>query len=106
MVGRRRTDISRKKVEQRIFAMRRKGCTIAEISRSVGYSTATVRLILLRNGFPGRVPLYRYTFSPEVGRAILGLHKCGYSLREIGKAVGYSYETVRTFLRRNRRTTR
>jgi len=91
--------VSSKALRRRIFALRRKGYTLAEISAAVGMSIEIVRRTLLDAGkFPGRVPL-RNHLSAEVARAIFGLRQRGYSLREIGDAVGYSYETVRKVLR-------
>jgi lambda repressor-like predicted transcriptional regulator len=87
--------------DARIFALRRKGNTLQEIADAVGMSSATVRMRLLRSGkFPGRVPL-KDQFPPEKARVIFAMYKKGYSLRKIGDAVGYSYETVRTVLRKS-----
>ncbi len=92
------------KTDARIFAMRRQGNTLQEIANVVGISPATVRVKLLRSGkFPGRVPL-KSQFPPEKARTIFSMYEKGHSLRKIGDAVGYSYETVRTVLRKSGRT--
>jgi lambda repressor-like predicted transcriptional regulator len=86
--------ITSKMLQSRIFAMRRQGYTLKEISQAVGTSMNAVRLTLLASGkFPVRVPL-RGAFAQEIERAVLALRKRGYSLRRIGATVGYSYETV------------
>ena len=85
--------------EARIFKMRRQGITVQAIADAVGTSAAIVRARLLQSGkFPGRVHL-KSRFPEKEARMILALHKKAHSLREIAKAVGYSYETVRTVLK-------
>ncbi|HLJ25232.1 MAG TPA: helix-turn-helix domain-containing protein [Candidatus Angelobacter sp.] len=95
--------MKRNKKDARIFALRRKGHTLQDIADAVGRSSAVVRAILLRGKFPGRVPL-RDQFPPEKARVIFSMYQKGYSLRKIGDAIGYSYETVRTVLRKSGRT--
>jgi lambda repressor-like predicted transcriptional regulator len=88
----------------RIFAMRRKGNTLQEIADAAGSSPAIVRGILLRSGkFPGRVQL-RDRFPKDKARIIFSMYQKGHSLRAIGDVVGYSYETVRTILRKSGRS--
>lgn len=92
------------KINARMFAMRSNGNTLQEIAAAVGISPATVRIRLLRSGkFPGRVRL-RDQFPPEKARTIFEMYTKGFSLRKIGDAVGYSYETVRTVLRKSGKT--
>jgi lambda repressor-like predicted transcriptional regulator len=87
--------------DARIFALRRRGNTLKEIARAVGLAPSTVRDRLLQSGkFPGRVRL-RNQFPPEKARVIFSLHKKGFSLRQIGEEIGYSYETVRTVLNKS-----
>lgn len=87
--------------DARIFALRRQGNTLQVIADAVGMSPATVRVRLLRSGkFPGRIHL-KDQFPPEKARIIFAMYKKGYSLRKIGGVVGYSYETVRTVLRKS-----
>jgi len=91
----------RKNIEnKRIFALRRQGRTLKEIARVVGLAPSTVRDRLLQSGkFPGRVRL-RSHFPLEKVRVIFSMYKQGYSLRQIGAVIGYSYETVRTVLKK------
>jgi DNA-binding CsgD family transcriptional regulator len=92
------------RTDNRILALRRKGYTLQEIADVVRISPATVRMRLLRSGkFPGRIPL-KSQFPPEKARMIFSMYKKGYSLRKIGDAVGYSYETVRTVLHKSGKT--
>jgi DNA-binding CsgD family transcriptional regulator len=88
---------------KRIFALRRQGRTLKEIARVMGLAPSTVRDRLLQSGkFPGRVRL-RSHFPPEKARVIFSLYNKGYSLRQIGAVIGYSYETVRTVLNNKNR---
>jgi lambda repressor-like predicted transcriptional regulator len=87
----------------RIFALRKQGNTLKEIAQAVGLAPSTVRDRLLQSGkFPGRVRL-RNHFPQEKVRVIFSMYKKGASLRQIGAEIGYSYETVRTVLRKNGR---
>src|SRR5215467_9676234 len=96
--------MKRIRTDTRIFALRRKGHTLQEIAKVVRISPATVRTRLLRSGkFPGRVPL-KNQFPAEKARTIFSMYQKGYSLRKIGDAVDYSYETVRTVLRKSGKT--
>jgi DNA-binding CsgD family transcriptional regulator len=90
----------------RIFTLRRQGRTLKEIARVVGLAPSTVRDRLLQSGrFPGRVHL-RSQFPPEKARVIFTMYRQGYSLRQIGSVIGYSYETVRTVLNNKSRYVR
>jgi lambda repressor-like predicted transcriptional regulator len=94
--------MKRDATDLRIFAMRRQGNTLREIAQAVGLLPSTVRDRLLQSGkfkFPGRVPL-RNHFPQEKLRAIFSMHEKGASLRQIGAEIGYSYETVRSVLRK------
>ena len=96
----------KKNVDARIFSLRRKGNTLQEIADAVRISPAAVRSKLMRSGkFPGRVTL-RSRFPKDKARVIFAMYKKGSSLRDIGDAIGYSYETVRTVLKKNGLLTR
>jgi lambda repressor-like predicted transcriptional regulator len=87
----------------RIFALRRQGNTLREIAKAVGLAETTVRTRLLQNGkFPGRIRL-RNHFPQEKARVIFSMREKGVSLRRIADEIGYSYETVRTVLRKSDR---
>jgi lambda repressor-like predicted transcriptional regulator len=90
-------------IDFRIFALRRQGNTLREIGQAVGLAPSTVRDRLLQSGkFPGRIRL-RNHLSQEKVQLIVSMYEKGSSLRRIGAEIGYSYETVRTVLRRSGR---
>jgi lambda repressor-like predicted transcriptional regulator len=87
--------------DSRIIALRRQGNTLREIAQAVGLVPSTVRDRLLQSGkFPGRIRL-RNHFSQEKVNVIFSMREKGASLRQIGAEIGYSYETVRTVLRKS-----
>lgn len=87
----------------RIFALRRKGHSLSDIAQAVGLSPSTVRDRLLQSGkFPGRVHL-RNHFPQDKVIELVSMRDKGATLRQIGAKIGYSYETVRTVLRKSGR---